>query len=283
LTHGEEGVIKLWAADDRLWTTQETVEHNLRIFARLMLRDRPEPINAPTKNSPQPIAESAEPLKADPRLEPCRHSLDYRNCAECDEPLKADPWASLKSYEPAYSFDGWKNPPDIVMMEGGDGPFYYLAAEVDAAHAAALAKHAAEVGAAYWRGFQQATYNKPGCLTTADELIAAQKEHAADTATIADLRAELDGWRKRFGLRTSQGWQSSKDAAALHTRTWEKSGKQSKAWKDRAEAAEAALTTARQALEGLKAYAGHYPFCESDGESKACTCGLAALLPPEQP
>lgn len=37
----QEAAAKLWAADDRLWTTQETVEFNLRTFARkiLALRD----------------------------------------------------------------------------------------------------------------------------------------------------------------------------------------------------------------------------------------------------
>lgn len=34
----------------------------------------------------------------------------------------------------------------------------------------------AKVGEAYWRGFQQATYHKPGCLSTADALIAVTKE-----------------------------------------------------------------------------------------------------------
>jgi hypothetical protein len=29
--------ITLWAADDRLWTTQETVEFNLQTFARVIL------------------------------------------------------------------------------------------------------------------------------------------------------------------------------------------------------------------------------------------------------
>jgi hypothetical protein len=37
LTSAQEQAIREWAADDRLWTTQETVEFNLRIFARLML------------------------------------------------------------------------------------------------------------------------------------------------------------------------------------------------------------------------------------------------------
>jgi hypothetical protein len=95
------------------------------------------------------------------------------------EPLKADPWEKVKRHLHS-------------RVERGD---VYIADEVDAAHAADLAKHAAEVGAAYWRGFQQATYNKPGCLTTADELIAVKKEHAADTATIADLRAEIEAMR----------------------------------------------------------------------------------------
>lgn len=33
----QEDAVKSWAADDRLWTTQETVEFNLRTFARLIL------------------------------------------------------------------------------------------------------------------------------------------------------------------------------------------------------------------------------------------------------
>lgn len=33
----QEEAVKSWAADDRLWTTQETVEFNLRTFARTML------------------------------------------------------------------------------------------------------------------------------------------------------------------------------------------------------------------------------------------------------
>jgi hypothetical protein len=34
----QERWIKHFAADDRLWTTQETVEFNLRVFARFMLK-----------------------------------------------------------------------------------------------------------------------------------------------------------------------------------------------------------------------------------------------------
>jgi hypothetical protein len=33
----QEQAAKEWAADDRLWTTQETVEFNLRTFARKIL------------------------------------------------------------------------------------------------------------------------------------------------------------------------------------------------------------------------------------------------------
>ncbi len=40
-------------------------------------------------------------------------------------------------------------------------------------------------GEAYWRGFQQATWNKPGCLTTADELVAVSKELAEARARLA--------------------------------------------------------------------------------------------------
>lgn len=41
LSKNQEATVKLWAADDRLWTTQETVEFNLRTFARAILRDEP--------------------------------------------------------------------------------------------------------------------------------------------------------------------------------------------------------------------------------------------------
>ncbi len=37
LTAAQEQAAKDWAADDRLWTTQETVEFNLRVFARTIL------------------------------------------------------------------------------------------------------------------------------------------------------------------------------------------------------------------------------------------------------
>lgn len=34
----QETLIKQWAADDRLWTTQETVEFNLRVFSRTIIK-----------------------------------------------------------------------------------------------------------------------------------------------------------------------------------------------------------------------------------------------------
>ena len=37
LNESQEREIVSWAADDRLWTTQETVEFNLRVFARRIL------------------------------------------------------------------------------------------------------------------------------------------------------------------------------------------------------------------------------------------------------
>jgi len=37
LTDAQESSVKEWAADDRLWTTQETVEFNLRTFARTIM------------------------------------------------------------------------------------------------------------------------------------------------------------------------------------------------------------------------------------------------------
>ncbi len=50
---------------------------------------------------------------------------------------------------------------------------------------AALTELRAQQGKEYWRGFQQATYNKPGSLTTADELIAVTKELAEARARLA--------------------------------------------------------------------------------------------------
>ena len=38
LNAAQENAAKEWAADDRLWTTQETVEFNLRTFARVILK-----------------------------------------------------------------------------------------------------------------------------------------------------------------------------------------------------------------------------------------------------
>ena len=37
LNEAHERAVKEWAADDRLWTTQGTVEFNLRVFARVIL------------------------------------------------------------------------------------------------------------------------------------------------------------------------------------------------------------------------------------------------------
>lgn len=37
LNGAQEDAVKRWAADNRLWTTQETVEFNLRTFARDIL------------------------------------------------------------------------------------------------------------------------------------------------------------------------------------------------------------------------------------------------------
>lgn len=39
LSKAQEKSVKEWAADDRLWTTQEAVEFNLRTFARVVLKE----------------------------------------------------------------------------------------------------------------------------------------------------------------------------------------------------------------------------------------------------
>lgn len=38
----QERLVKEWAADDRLWTTQETVQFNLATFARAILAEADE-------------------------------------------------------------------------------------------------------------------------------------------------------------------------------------------------------------------------------------------------
>jgi hypothetical protein len=39
LNESQEAAVKLWAADDRLWTAQDTVEFNLRTFVRKVLAE----------------------------------------------------------------------------------------------------------------------------------------------------------------------------------------------------------------------------------------------------
>jgi len=42
LSKAQEALARQWAADDRLWTTQETVEFNLMVFARAVLAAKPD-------------------------------------------------------------------------------------------------------------------------------------------------------------------------------------------------------------------------------------------------
>lgn len=39
LTEADDLIIKKWAEHDQLWTTRETVEFNLRTFARVILKN----------------------------------------------------------------------------------------------------------------------------------------------------------------------------------------------------------------------------------------------------
>ena len=92
LRPSQEEAVKSWAADDRLWTTQETVEINLRTFARVVLKhehelDRLEPITKTIIHSPQPIArvsphETETPSGAEHICPICYHPLD--RCSHCD-------------------------------------------------------------------------------------------------------------------------------------------------------------------------------------------------------
>lgn len=71
LNAAQEQAVKEWAADDRLWTTQDTVEVNLRTFARVILRhsDRPQPIGLAGNHRAQPIAE-AQPAALRAQIDP---------------------------------------------------------------------------------------------------------------------------------------------------------------------------------------------------------------------
>jgi hypothetical protein len=51
LSPAHEQAIQDWAADDRLWTTQETVAINLRTFARVVLRDAEQPAPLPAETA----------------------------------------------------------------------------------------------------------------------------------------------------------------------------------------------------------------------------------------
>jgi hypothetical protein len=56
LNEEQEHSVKAWAADDRLWTTQETVEINLRTFARVILRDAAESAPLPVEGAQELVA-----------------------------------------------------------------------------------------------------------------------------------------------------------------------------------------------------------------------------------
>ncbi len=58
LNEAQERAAKEWAADDRLWTTQETVETNLRTFARVILKALSEPPPSPAAHRAELVAEA---------------------------------------------------------------------------------------------------------------------------------------------------------------------------------------------------------------------------------
>lgn len=68
LNAAQERAVQEWAADDRLWTTQETVEFNLRVFARVILREvnRLEPINQSASDRVEPIPDPPTPPRVSP-------------------------------------------------------------------------------------------------------------------------------------------------------------------------------------------------------------------------
>lgn len=52
LNEAQLSLAKTWSEDDRLWTTQELVEINLRTFARAVLRESM-PASSPVTDNPQ--------------------------------------------------------------------------------------------------------------------------------------------------------------------------------------------------------------------------------------
>ena len=62
----QDSAIKEWSADDRLWTTQETVEFNLRTFARVILAAR----SSSPEGEPQGLKQEYAGFLTDPLGEP---------------------------------------------------------------------------------------------------------------------------------------------------------------------------------------------------------------------
>jgi hypothetical protein len=88
-----------WAADDRLWTTQETVAFNLKTFARVILRDCRNPLHARVGGTPEPheigsscMAESlSETVSPTEKLVTCKGQPEpHMRIHACREPIVED-------------------------------------------------------------------------------------------------------------------------------------------------------------------------------------------------
>lgn len=92
---------------------------------------------------------------------------------------------------------------DCTVREGGDTRHCPVNQQCQRCRLDALE---AEKGKAYWRGFQQATYNRPGALSTANHIVAIEKELAEVKAqlTLAESsRASLEAENKELKVTTA--------------------------------------------------------------------------------
>jgi hypothetical protein len=83
LNEAQEQAAKDWAADDRLWTTQETVEFNLRTFARVILKAAYTTLQAEVEAREQAAQQTNEAtiqrLLADPVRQECDSLKEQRD------------------------------------------------------------------------------------------------------------------------------------------------------------------------------------------------------------
>lgn len=96
LSEQQEALVKLWAADDRLWHSVETAEFNLRVFARAILqsaRAAQRDLSAPAASDPVEDALQIVGAKTYqmPQREARTQALRYYLCPKCDREFVQPP------------------------------------------------------------------------------------------------------------------------------------------------------------------------------------------------